>query len=169
MISVNYATEDDQARILELAELAFGSNYLKPEHFKHPFYYTFMVAVEEGETLAFACCSITRGVGSVDDVVVAEDAKRRGIGTTLVSHCLAHLWQMGALTVESNAWEYIDTRQVPLRTALEKNEFEEVEYQPKFYFHPENKDQTCVLCGYPCYCSAFLFRRTLDHEPPKIL
>ncbi len=110
MISINYATDNDQDRILELAGIAFGPNYLKPEHFKPPFYYTFMVAVEDGKTLGFSCCSVERGVGSVDDVVVAEEAKRRGIGTTLVSNCLSHLWQMGTLTVESNAWEYSDTK-----------------------------------------------------------
>ncbi len=127
-----------------------------------------MVAVEDGKTLGFSCCSVERGVGSVDDVVVAEEAKRRGIGTTLVSNCLSHLWQMGTLTVESNAWEYSDTKKVPLRGALEKNGFEEVEYQHGFYYHPES-DYACILCGSPCHCSAFLYRRTLDDTPPPIL
>lgn len=171
MIEINDADEVDQAQIIWLAEQAFGINYLKPEHFKPPWRFTFLVAVDAdtGDTVGFACCSINRGKGMVDDVVVAENHKRLGIGTTLVSLCLSHLWQMGAITVESNAWEYIDSKKVPLGKALEKNGFERVKYLYKFYHRPGESDHECILCGYPCKCSAFLYRRTLDNTPPEVL
>ena len=171
MPEIRYVAEDEysiQSHILALAEEAFGPNYLKPAHFKPPFYYTFLVAEEDGLVIGFACCSVSQGLGCVDDVVVSEKHKGKGLGTALVSHCLAHLWQMGALTVESNAWEYIDTKKVPLASALEANGFERVNYLPEFYHHPES-DYVCVLCGHPCHCSAFLYRRSLDNTPPKLI
>lgn len=170
MVEIKYADPVDNPAIMLLAETAFGANYLKAVHFKPPFHYTFMTAVDEDtdEIIGFTCCSVERGLGCIDDVVVSEGYNGKGLGTSLVSHCLCHLWQMGALTVESNAWEYIDSKKVPLHRALERNGFERVKYLPKFYHHPES-DYVCVLCGHPCNCGAFLYRRTLDNTPPKII
>lgn len=159
-----YARKPDRPRIIELSDQAFGANYLKEEHFEEG-HESFVVAIVKHRIVGFASCSVSKGVGNINSVVVESDYKRQGIGSELVHQCLLHLWNLGVRKVTSQGWQRKDNGMVGVRSPLLANGFKEIGYEENYYFS-EGSDEVCIVCGVPCYCGAFLYELEMEDVVP---
>lgn len=144
--------EDTQA-ILDLSDLAFGKGFLIPEDF---FETDFYVAVQDNKIVGFACIEMDAGTCLIDQVVVDPGQRRKGIAKQLIERIVN---DVDAETFESHAWEYSDTKNVPLASPLEQCGFERVKYLKHIYKDEHGDDAPCTVCGVACVCSAWLYCR----------
>ncbi len=161
-----YVQPQEYSRLIELSDQAFGPGYLKPEHFFDT-HETFIVAVEDFHIHGFAGCSVSRGYGNINSVVVDPAAKGRGIGTRLVHACLLHLWNLGVRWVESQAWERSDNGLVGLKVPLERNGFFKYGREEDFYVDVHSAGAECIVCGSHCKCAALMYKLEMEDIPPK--
>lgn len=159
MVEILYAMRANYPRMIELAEKAFGKNYLKPEHFQDT-HYTFLVAVEDRHIIGFSGCVVDHGVGRITDVVVEPWSRGKGVATNLIDNCLHHLYNLGTRRIFCQAWRRSDDRSIPLEGALNRTGFERDTFKLLAYYS-KDADYECCICGKPCMCDAFIYRRTL--------
>ncbi len=150
---IRTAGPEDIFAVINLSDFAFGKGFLKPEHFGEADFY---VAVQDNKIVGFACIEMDAGTCLIDQVAVDPDHRREGIAKQLIEHIINDI---DAEMFESHAWEYSDTKKVPLASPLEQCGFERIKYLKHIYKDEHGDESPCSVCGTGCVCSAWLYCR----------
>lgn len=156
-------TEQEKIELSDIADTTLGYMYVLHEEIRD----RAIVALWNNQLAGFALTDFYEvydphcdSVGIIDTVAVHPDYQGKGIATVLVGAASTRLAVEGASLVESYAWKDFDG--IHLRKPLERNGFKEIEWFPKFWQNLPYTGFECATCGYPCLCTAVLYRKWIN-------
>jgi len=146
---------EDGAAVLAMADRAFGEGFFNLEALTE---YTVYVAEEDNKIVGYASHFLRESnIYNIDQVVVDPSHRRRGIAQRLITQLIEDIDDLTAV-IETQAWEYSDTKKVPLATPLEECGFHRVRLLERIYETEHGEDAPCSVCGPGCVCNAWLYR-----------
>ena len=135
-VMIRSAVSDDVDAILALEQEASGAAHWTREQYRQRVGEgTILVAEaeEEGSLTGFLCARIVAGEWEIENVAVAEKARRRGVAGRLLEELLRRARSLGAIAV----WLEVRESNQPARHLYEKHGFKEAGWRPAYYRNPD--------------------------------
>ena len=132
-LTIRPATLDDLQSILAIEQASANAARWSREQYSRVVESGLVLVADDKETVAgFICAQGVAGEWEIENIVVAESSRRRGIGNTLVSELLKQIGSRSGRTV------YLEVRESnhPARCLYQKHGFVEIGLRRSYYQRP---------------------------------
>jgi ribosomal-protein-alanine N-acetyltransferase len=146
MIRVRHATHDDLPRMIEIAQHAVTAAQWSPRHYEQVFSPGRLALVIEqgGQVMAFIVGRAVSDEWEIENIAVAGNARRHGLGSHLLGEFLHHIRGNGA----SQAFLEVRESNVAARALYEKWAFIEAGRR-KMYYQDPPEDAVLLKFSFP--------------------
>lgn len=132
-VTIRSAVLDDVPALLAIEQEAASAAHWTREQYAGLVESGIVLVAEEGGNISgFVCAKIVAGDWEIENMVVAEQARRRGVGSGLLDELLRGAGNQAAATV----WLEVRESNQPARRLYEKHRFREAGRRRGYYREP---------------------------------
>ena len=132
-VSIRFAVLDDVPALLAIKqEAASAAHWTREQYARLVESGIVLVAEEAGNISGFVCAKAVAGDWEIENMVVAKQGRRRGIGSGLLDELLRGVRNQAGAAV----WLEVRESNQPARRLYEKHGFRETGRRPRYYGDP---------------------------------